>query len=314
MRLRSPYAEEYEEQPVACASSAAGRSPESIDAFQAPAAALLSSRALSAQPCAAISQDDHARTSMAPKDYDADYEKPNELEMGAIEEVPLQQLPDLFVTFGDPAVQRFECGGHRAVIHMMRFEGVVPGLTDEGRASYARNCRLLAAFQAVKNVRVRYSGKAALSDGLELDEQRPRFNLNSRIKKAAFKAEPQAKPIYDYLVGCLEHFAADRGWKLVAIKILEDGEEDWPAPSLRQGCPQYFRIFLHLPLGPDTQTGLVLAAGKGAAAPRIWISDEQGRVALGGDSFLLSAGHSVFNHAAAARGHCLCVTADFDVC
>ena len=55
------------------------------------------------------------------------------------------------------------------------------------QASYARNCRLLAAFQAVKNVRVRYSGKAALSDGLELDEQRPRFNLNSRIKKAAFK-------------------------------------------------------------------------------------------------------------------------------
>lgn len=100
----------------------------------------------------------------------------------------------------------------------------------------------------------------------------------------------------------------------MAIKILEDGAEDWQAPSPRQGCPQYFRIFLHLPLGPDTQTGLVLAAGKGAAAPRIWISDEQGRVALGGDSFLLSAGHSVFYHAAAARGHCLCVTADFDVC
>jgi len=41
--------------------------------------------------------------------------------------------------------------------------------------------------QANRLVRVRYSGKAALSDGLELDEQRPRFNLHSRIKKAAFK-------------------------------------------------------------------------------------------------------------------------------
>ena len=159
-------------QPLTSAASHSLPSRLLQDAFQAPAAALLSSGALSAQPCAAISQDDHARTSMAPKgeqlqlgappgaappplallfsgccasfwlpmsavrlaatlcrsmfaasrilqprlpaasraphpttvascnpaacshaaDYDADYEKPNKLDMGAIEEVPLQQV------------------------------------------------------------------------------------------------------------------------------------------------------------------------------------------------------------------------------
>jgi len=54
-------------QPLTSAASHSLPSRLLQDAFQAPAAALLSSRALSAQPCAAISQDDHARTSMAPK-------------------------------------------------------------------------------------------------------------------------------------------------------------------------------------------------------------------------------------------------------
>lgn len=55
------------------------------------------------------------------------------------------------------------------------------------QASYARNNRLLFSFQGVKGVSVCYYGKEVVSDGLEKDGQRPRFNLHTKIKEAVFE-------------------------------------------------------------------------------------------------------------------------------
>lgn len=106
-------------------------------------------------------------------------------------------------------------------------------------------------------------------------------------------------------------WAEMNGLRVAAIKILENEAEGWTGHKLHKDYPHYFRVVFHLPLVEGCESGLVAAYGKGASARRIWISDQQGRVALGASSYGLSVMHCLFYHAAAVRGHSLSVVVDF---
>ncbi|PRW45508.1 beta-mannosidase [Chlorella sorokiniana] len=223
---------------------------------------------------------------------------------GEGETVELGQGPLLFGARSHPDVTSF-C----TRLQVNNIVGMESPLRATAEACINGSRHLLRAFQLTKRVKVTAAGRTQRQGGLLQDGARAIFNLHPAVKAAAFKINPVAERHYNYVIGCIQHFAAARGWRVASLKVLENVVPGWTA--YRLGRPAYMHAAFHLPLGQDCDSGVLveMGAASGAAAERAIISDERGQAVL--CTSLTGTEAPGWRFADAVRGHCLSVIVDF---